>query len=1533
MALWRCGCAGKPILEDVNEMAKDPLRAIAEKYFHLPCSVMTPNDRRLDTLTTLVVRFATPPAMGWCRLVLAPSILDLSGMSLDQDRDGAMGENPDDRYEAVVDVLYSGRLTQDTVWGPQQGTILAGQVTLDGGATLTIQAGTIVKFYDSHSGITLVRGTLDVQGTLQSPVVLTALANDTVGSDTNNDGGASQPGAGDWAGLEFLDMAARAVIEHARIRYADYAILWDETVGDGATIALRNSILADGNFGVYIYAPYVQLEAENVLIANNQNTGLFVRADSREVVRNSTIVGNGFGGSGWHGAGVHVGGVDHVLLTFSEPVDVATFDPSDVQMTGPGGPIAIASVAPVAGRVWRVNFAPQSATGEYHVLIGPQIEDTADHLVDQDRDAVAGETQDDVYDAAFRLTSGGALATGLYVTGHSPAGVHGDGASFVEVRFDRPVLFGTFTRDDVTITGPSGAIAPTDVQPLSSTSFRITIPEQTDYLEYRFTIGPDVRDASGNAMDQNGDGVNGDPGDSYAGDFGILPGTVAAVTGAAVKAGDASRPDVIIVEGQVKADGAWASSFSSGVHMTAMLFEQDGLRDPKPGEPSGSDPEDDLVSDWNLWTQTEPQYNADSYGRGPVGNNGKFLFAFDTSKQPIRCVDPDGGAGEPLPRYYVVVFAKSENAVVIDYAAWVDGVLAAGAKPWWTLGVPAPTTAPAGVTQSYGRIHNAPMHTLEYCLEVNAVPQGTQVLSPPAPLQVEDPYFGIPEWIRFGAAWIRNAVGADPYHPIGVAVPWSAEPNSATFDWHHDCIELGANCAPLPGAILHEYAHAMEFSANSMQMWPYGGGGDYGMISQTASLTTAFAEGWASFVAARALDGVPVWDNFGVIPGNAESQARYKACCNESAKGLERNEFWMGADGFAGLTNPTYHGQYEVDHLVPTHVNKDGNIGDRVMGAIMSILYDLVDQDPPAPVGDDPIADPKRVWTALCASASANTRKAFYDAYTAGMSPHARKAVDAIFIDNGVPVADDDAKGNDIPDKAKPKGSLGGGGEMVIKGILAKQDPAHPLKILEGAGDWYSFGIPPLTTNPRDEFSYGVTVTLTYDKRYGHIGLFAMQGNTLVKEVSSEEPIAVEGLKSSQSYTIKVGVVGSGVTWDGEEFVGYGDFHPEYTITIAGPKKPDPPSAGTGGGDTAVLPIYTSLTPKDKLGPSGYDAPGTPAGSEVRFIPAGEALNYRVEFWNKPEALVPTQDAAIRDTLDPAVFDLNTFQFTRIGFLKWDVPPAGGQAIDTRIDCRPDMNIAVDVKASINRQTGVIDWWFHCVDPVTGDYPEDPFAGFLPPYNAETGYEIGWVEFSVQPKAGLATGTQIKNQAFVEFDFAGDMAQHPAPKAGPWLNTFDAVAPSSAVEALPASLGRSDFVVRWGGQDDAGGAGLTNYDVYASTDGGAFTRWIGDTTDTSAVFHGQPGHTYAFHTVARDFVGHEEAVPASPDARRGHRRHHPDRRHTDLEARDARLRPGERHGAGLHHAAGIAHGHRVARHRRHAPGNPCPLDRHTLDGR
>jgi benzoyl-CoA reductase/2-hydroxyglutaryl-CoA dehydratase subunit BcrC/BadD/HgdB len=51
-------CTGlKPILEDVDETIEDPIVALAEKYFRLPCSVMTKNDRRMDVLRELFAEY------------------------------------------------------------------------------------------------------------------------------------------------------------------------------------------------------------------------------------------------------------------------------------------------------------------------------------------------------------------------------------------------------------------------------------------------------------------------------------------------------------------------------------------------------------------------------------------------------------------------------------------------------------------------------------------------------------------------------------------------------------------------------------------------------------------------------------------------------------------------------------------------------------------------------------------------------------------------------------------------------------------------------------------------------------------------------------------------------------------------------------------------------------------------------------------------------------------------------------------------------------------------------------------------------------------------------------------------------------------------------------------------------------------------------------------------------------------------------------------------------------------------------------
>lgn len=92
----------------------------------------------------------------------------------------------------------------------------------------------------------------------------------------------------------------------------------------------------------------------------------------------------------------------------------------------------------------------------------------------------------------------------------------------------------------------------------------------------------------------------------------------------------------------------------------------------------------------------------------------------------------------------------------------------------------------------------------------------------------------------------------------------------------------------------------------------------------------------------------------------------------------------------------------------------------------------------------------------------------------------------------------------------------------------------------------------------------------------------------------------------------------------------------------------------------------------------------------------------------------------------------------------------------------------------------------------------------------------------------------------------------------------DTTPPTSQVDALANSV-PVDFPVTWSGTD-TGGSGIAYYDVLSSVDGGPFAPWLHRTTARSALFRGEPGRRYAFHSLATDQAGNREAAPNTADA-------------------------------------------------------------------
>jgi hypothetical protein len=290
--------------------------------------------------------------------------------------------------------------------------------------------------------------------------------------------------------------------------------------------------------------------------------------------------------------------------------------------------------------------------------------------------------------------------------------------------------------------------------------------------------------------------------------------------------------------------------------------------------------------------------------------------------------------------------------------------------------------------------------------------------------------------------------------------------------------------------------------------------------------------------------------------------------------------------------------------------------------------------------------------------------------------------------------------------------------------------------------------------------------------------------------------------------------------------------------TGCGPKPPPKPG------------VRSSYDPNDKFGSLG--------AGEGHFVSGADPMRYVVLFENLPAAALPAQTVVITDELDPATMDLSTLSLGRIGFGDREVvPPPGLSSFTTEIDLRPELDLIVGIEASLDESTSVLSWTFRSLDPETGEPTTDPLAGFLPP-NLSPPEGEGGVLFTVDPKDGLASGTEIRNQASIVFDTNEPIV---TPE---WRNTIDVEDPASQVDSASAPACSQAIAVTWSGTD--AGSGVASYDILVSENGGPFTTWRNDTVLTGSTFFGDWGKSYGFASVARDETGNVEEIPLAPDA-------------------------------------------------------------------
>jgi uncharacterized repeat protein (TIGR01451 family) len=282
-----------------------------------------------------------------------------------------------------------------------------------------------------------------------------------------------------------------------------------------------------------------------------------------------------------------------------------------------------------------------------------------------------------------------------------------------------------------------------------------------------------------------------------------------------------------------------------------------------------------------------------------------------------------------------------------------------------------------------------------------------------------------------------------------------------------------------------------------------------------------------------------------------------------------------------------------------------------------------------------------------------------------------------------------------------------------------------------------------------------------------------------------------------------------------------------------------------GEGGSCVTVTEDSEDSEDPNHLSGLSGVGA-----AQWVSGKTALSYAISFTNESTATASAQQVIVTDAID-LNSDLNTLQLTAVNLVGIQVPipsafqPAiGANEFATNVDLRPAQNLLVKVDATLDPVSRILTWTFTSIDPTTGQLPLDASVGFLPPGGT------GNVFFTVNPNPGRPTGSQIGDQATILFDSN-------APMSTPvWINSIDNSAPVSHVGSLPSTEPATGFTVAWSGTDT--GAGIQDFTIFASDNGGPFTPFQTNTTATSAQFVGQTGHTYGFYSIARDLVGNIE---------------------------------------------------------------------------
>ena len=199
------------------------------------------------------------------------------------------------KYNAM---FLGGDVSANTTWPASNSPYVIGQPGNEGGgnytinvtnnSTLTVDTGAIVKFSTDQTHLWNALVVASGSSINATNAIFTSYFDDSVGGDTNADGGATQPKSGDWEYINFN--GGTGTLSGCTVKYGGSTWGYGELYVNGGLPTITGSAISNSNqAGIYVASGSPSITGDTV--SNNQGSGIY-SSTQPAALHDNTISGN-----------------------------------------------------------------------------------------------------------------------------------------------------------------------------------------------------------------------------------------------------------------------------------------------------------------------------------------------------------------------------------------------------------------------------------------------------------------------------------------------------------------------------------------------------------------------------------------------------------------------------------------------------------------------------------------------------------------------------------------------------------------------------------------------------------------------------------------------------------------------------------------------------------------------------------------------------------------------------------------------------------------------------------------------------------------------------------------------------------------------------------------------------------------------------------------------------------------------------------------------------------------------------------------